>query len=116
MLRRAGCIARQVNQRTIASVTAGTTTQTTSVAPAPFAWTADSAREAARVPAMDRKSAIWATTQGSTLETRPNYSATDCFETFVQPASIEAIDSFGRQLATLPEPTRRLLQLAAADP
>ena len=40
----------------------------------------------------------WAVTRGSTLETRPNYSPTDCFETFAQPRLTTAVGAAGGAL------------------
>ena len=42
----------------------------------------------------------WAGVRTSTLETRLNYSATDVFETFAKPLSIENLSDPGRQLDT----------------
>jgi methylase of polypeptide subunit release factors len=42
----------------------------------------------------------WALTRGSTLETRPVYTPTDCFETFPQPYLSDVIGRFGSELNT----------------
>jgi hypothetical protein len=41
---------------------------------------------------------LWAVTHASTLETRVRYSATDCFETFAQPALTDKVGVVGGQL------------------
>jgi len=40
----------------------------------------------------------WAVTYSSTLETRTNYTATDCFDTFAQPLDMKKVSTVGREL------------------
>lgn len=42
----------------------------------------------------------WAVTRSSTLETRTNYTPTDCFETFAQPVLTDAVGTLGGVLNT----------------
>lgn len=41
---------------------------------------------------------IWAIERGSTMRTDPNYTPTDCFETFVQPELIAGLNDLGTRL------------------